>query len=70
MIEGPPATHSQQNKIGVPPILELNNTSFGNRRTIAPVRNYNRTGNNQLFKFNYHYGNYCSYNQRSKGVRR
>lgn len=32
-----PATHSQQNKIGVPPILELNNTSFGNRRTIAPV---------------------------------
>ena len=35
MIEGPPATHSQQNKIGVPPILELNNTSFGNRRTVA-----------------------------------
>lgn len=30
-----PVTHSQQNKIGVPPILELNNTSFGNRRTIA-----------------------------------
>ena len=30
-----PATHSQQSKIGVPPILELNNTSFGNRRTIA-----------------------------------
>ena len=28
-----PATHSQQNKIGVPPILELNNTSFGSRRT-------------------------------------
>ena len=46
MIEVPPATHSQQNKIGVPPILELNNTSSGNRRTIAPVRNYNRTGNN------------------------
>ena len=35
MIEVPPVTHSQQNKIGVPPILELNNTSFGNRRTIA-----------------------------------
>ena len=32
-----PAPHSQQNKIGVPPILELNKTSFGNRRTIAPV---------------------------------
>lgn len=46
MIEVPPVTHSQQNKIGVPPILELNNTSFGNRRTIAHVRNYNRTGNN------------------------
>ena len=30
-----PAPHSQQNKIGVPPILELNNTSFGNRRTVA-----------------------------------
>ena len=28
-----PAPHSQQNKIGVPPILELNNTSFGSRRT-------------------------------------
>ena len=35
MIEVPPSPHSQQNKIGVPPILELNNTSFGNRRTIA-----------------------------------
>ena len=65
-----PPPHSQQNKIGVPPILELNNTSFGNRRTIAPVRNYNRTGNNQSFKLNYYCGNYSSYNQGSKSVRR
>ena len=35
-----PAPHSQQNKIGVPPILELNNTSFGNRRTITLVLSF------------------------------
>ena len=34
-IEVPPTPHSQQNKIGVPPILELNKASFGNRRTVA-----------------------------------
>lgn len=32
-----PPPHSQQNKDGVPPsFLELNKTSSGNRRTIAP----------------------------------
>ena len=35
-----PAPHSQQNKIGVPPILELNNTSFGSRRTTTLVLSF------------------------------
>ena len=41
-----PHPHSQKSKVELRPTLKLKNTSFGNRRTIAHVRNYNRTGNN------------------------
>uniref|UniRef100_A0AAU8MHL9 Uncharacterized protein n=1 Tax=Geladintestivirus 5 TaxID=3233137 RepID=A0AAU8MHL9_9CAUD len=46
MIEVPPTSHSQQNKIGVPPILEFNKASFGNRRTIAHLDFPSKSGCN------------------------
>ena len=69
-----PPPHSQQNKDGVPPsFLELNKTSSGNRRTIAPDWCPSHQSCNNLrthrepmdARRNLHHGDYRSYSKRS-----